>query len=103
MKQELISTYTIENKTLFFEKSTNFFTKNIRLKVYLQKDLFIKIVTKEKNCTKTIIKDNPNPSKKEFLYEIKGKQSDVLNFIKLIKNDFKKQSKQYNYTSILYY
>lgn len=103
MKQELISTYTIENKTLFFEKSTNFFTKKFKLKVYLQKDLFIKIVTKEKNCTKTIIEDNPNPSKKELLYKIEGKQSDILNFIKLIKSDFEKNSKQYNYTSILYY
>ena len=104
--KKIIRTYTVENDTLIFEENENFFTKKRMIKVYLQKNLFIKTVTKNGDLTKTVIENNPNPPKKEFLYEIRSKQLNVIdinNFIKLIESDFYKNCKYYNYSSVLNY
>lgn len=104
--KKIINTYVVENDALIFEEIENFFTKKRIIRVYLQKNLFVKTVTKEGNLTKTVIEDNPNPPKKEFLYEIRGKRPNVIdinNFIKLIESDFEKNCKHYNYSSVLNY
>ena len=104
--KKIINTYVVENDALIFEEIENFFTKKRTIKVYLQKDLFTKTTTKDGDLTKTVVKDNPNPPKKEFLYEIRGKRPnaiDINNFIKLIKSDFDKNCKCYNYSSVLDY
>ena len=104
--KKIIRTYVVENDALIFEENENFFTKKRMIKVYLQKNLFIKTVTKDGNLTKTVIEDNPNPPKKELLYEIRGKRPNVIDinkFIKLIESDFDKNCKCYNYSSVLNY
>ena len=104
--KKIINTHVVGNDALIFEENENFFTKKRTIKVYLQKDFVTKTITKDGDLTKTVVKDNLNPPTKELLYEIKAERPNVIdinNFIKLIKSDFDKNCKCYNYSSVLDY